>query len=130
MATKQSKAALIRLVENAIRQVGDIPRDRFYLLVRDIKTTGSPPTHITASVLLRFLPSGAPFCCGEPDCYSRVFCESGAEELGEYIRRRMNPRHTVNVVLQCDAEYYDGIEFTAFQGRPTRHGRRPESPSE
>ena len=56
---------------------------------------GSPPTHVAASVLVGFLPSGAPFCCGEPGCYSHVFCESGAEDLGDYLRRKMNLRHTV-----------------------------------
>ena len=123
MATKQSKAALIRLVENGIRDVGDIPRDKFYVLVRDIDVSGSPLTHVVASVLVRFLPSGEPFCCGESGCYSRVFCNSGAEELGDYLRRKMNLRHTVTVELRCAVEYVDGIEFTAFQGRPTPHAR-------
>ena len=117
MATKQSKAALIRLVENGIRDVGNIASNKFYVLVRDINVSGSPPNHIVASVLVRFLPSGAPFCCGEPGCYSRVFCASGAEELGEYLRRKMNLRHMVTVKLQCTAEYFDGIEFTELHGR-------------
>jgi len=128
MATKQSKAALIRLVENAIRDVGDLPRNKFYVLVRDLDVSGSPPTHVVASVLVRFLPSGAPFCCGEPGCYSPVFCESGAEELGDYLRRKMNLRHTVTVALRSDVEYFDGIEFTAFQGRPTTDGGSVPSP--
>jgi hypothetical protein len=121
MATKQSKAALIPLVENGIRDVGDLPPNKFYVLVRDIDVSGSPPNKIVASVLVRFLPSGVPFCCDEPGCYSRVFCDSGADELGDYLRRKMNLRQTVTVELRCAVEYFDNFEFTAFQGRPTTH---------
>lgn len=113
MATKKSKAALTRLIEHAIRDVSDLPRNRFYVLVRNVVVSGSPPTHIVASVLLRFLPAGAPFCCGEPGCYSHAFCDSAAEDLGEYVRRKMNLRHSVTVAVRCDVEYFDGIAFTA-----------------
>lgn len=119
MATKHSKAVLVRLIEDAIRDVGDVSRKKVYVLVREIEVSGSPPIHIIASVLIRFLPTGAPFCCGEPGCYSRVFCDSCSEELGDYVRRRMNLRHTVRVTLHFDVEYFDGIEFTAFQALPT-----------
>jgi hypothetical protein len=118
MTTKRSKAALIRLVENGIRDVGDIPSDKFYVLVRDVDTTGSPPTRVVASVMVRFLPSGAPYCCGEPGCYSRVFREDGAEELGDFLRRKMNLRHMVTVELNVSVEYFDGIEFASLHGRP------------
>jgi len=91
------------------------------VLVRDIDVTGSPPNHIVASVLVRFLPSGTPFCCAEPVCYSRIFCDSGAEELGDYLRRKMNLRRTITVELRCAVEYFHDIEFTALQGRPTTH---------
>jgi len=113
MATKQSRAALIRLVENAIFDVGEIPRHRFYVLVRNVRVSGSPPNHMAASVLVRFLPSGAPFCCGEPGCYSRVFREDCAEEMGDYLRRKMNLRHAVTAELEYTVEYFEGIEFTA-----------------
>lgn len=112
MATKQSRAALIRLVETGLRDVGSISSDKFFVLVRDINVSGSPPSHIVAAVLVRFLPAGAPFCCGEPGCYSRVFIET--EELGDYLRRRMNFRHSVRIELNCTVEYFDGIEFTAI----------------
>ena len=114
MATKQSKAATIRLLEQAIRDVGDLSHKRFYVLVRDIVVSGSPPTHIVASVLVRFLPDGAPFCCGELGCYSQMLGDSGSDELDDYIRRKMNLRLQVNVTLECEVEYFEGIEFTAF----------------
>ena len=105
---------MIRLVEEAIRNVGEIPRDRLYVLVRDVQITGSPPRQIAAAVVVRFLPAGAPFCCGEPLCYSSAFTEQGHEEIGEYLRRKMGLRHAL--VFKCDTtvEYYDGIEFTAY----------------
>jgi hypothetical protein len=114
MKSKQSKAALIRLVESGIQDVGNIPSDKLYVLVRDIDVSASPPTDITAFVSIRFLPTGAPFCCGEPFCYSPVFSENGAEELDDYLRRKMNLQHAVHVKLKCEVEYFDGIEFTAF----------------
>lgn len=115
MKTKQSRAALIRLLETAIRDVGDIDSQKLYVLVRDVEASGSPPTRIVASLLVRFVPSGAPFCCGEPACYLRVFREDGAEELGDYVRRKMNLRHQVTVELEVSVEYFDGIEFAAHQ---------------
>jgi len=116
MMTKQSKAALIQLLENGIRDVGDICSDRFYIIVRDVVVSGAPPKALVASVFVRFLPSGAPFCCGEPSCYSRVFRDDGADELGEYVRRKMDLRQTVTVQLDVSVEYFEGIEFTAIQG--------------
>ena len=116
MATKQSKAELIRLLEDGIREVGDIPRDRFYIIVRDVVVQGVPPTEVIASVLVRFLPSGAPYCCGEPSCYSRVFREGGASAVGDYVRRKLDLRHTLVVRLNVTAEYFDDIRFTAFEG--------------
>ena len=124
MSTKQSKAALIRLIETGIRDVGDIPEDRLYVLVSDIDVSGSPPKEITAYVSVRFLPSGEPFCCGQPGCCSEVLRDSRSQELEEYLRRKMNLRHTVNVKLRCTVEYYDGIQFTAFAERSARHGHR------
>ncbi len=105
---------MIRLVETGIREVGNIPSNELYVLVRDIGVRGSPPREIVASVLVWFLPAGEPFCCGEPGCYSRVFSGTGAQELGDYLQRKMNLRHTVNVRLQCSVEYLGVIEFTAF----------------
>lgn len=116
MATKQSKAELTRLLENGIREVGDIPRDRFYIVVRDVVARGAPPSELIASVLVRFLPSGAPYCCGEPSCYSHAFRDDGATALGDYMRRKLNLRHTVTVQLNVTAEYFNEIRFTAFEG--------------
>ncbi len=113
MPSKHSHAALIRMVEAGIREVGDLPSNRFYILVRDVKVSGSPPTSMQVSVLVRFLPSGSPYCCGEPGCYSSVFRTEGIEELGDYLRRKMNLKHSVTVELKPSVEYYDDIAFTA-----------------
>ena len=112
MNTKQSQAELTRLLDSGIRDVGDLSKDRFFILVQNVIASGSPPDQIRASVSVRFLPAGAPYCCGEPSCYSGVFRAGGAEELGDYIRRKMNLRHTVSVELDVRAEYYDGIVFS------------------
>ena len=73
--------------------------------------SGSPPAKLIASVLVRFLPAGEPYCCGEPSCYSTAFRKEGITELGDYMRRQMNLRQTVTVELNVNSEYYDGIVF-------------------
>ena len=115
MSTKQSQAELIRLLETGIREVGNLDPSRFFIIVRSVTAAGSPPHSLRASVLLRFLPGGEPYCCGEPGCYSSVFCDDGVDELGEHIRRKMNLRQTVAVDLHVDAEYYDNISFSSHR---------------
>lgn len=102
---------MIRLLESGIREVGGLQKERLFVVIRDLVANGSPPTRLRASVLLRFLPTGEPFCCGEPSCHSRVFRDEGIAELCEYMRRKMNLRHTVSVELNVSAEYYEGISF-------------------
>lgn len=114
LPTKQSHGALVRLLESGIREIGDLRSDRFFIIVRVVVVSGSPPTKLLASVLVRFLPAGAPFCCGEPSCYSAVFRDDGAKELGDYMRRKMNLQHTVSVALNVAAEDYDDISFSAL----------------
>jgi len=116
MATKQSKAELTRLLEAGIREVGDLDPRRFFIIVRNVVATGSPPSSLRASVLLRFLPGGEPYCCGEPGCYSTVFRVDGATDLGEHMRRKMNLRQTVSVDLHVEPEYYDNISFSSHRG--------------
>ena len=114
MATKQSQAELVRLLESGIREVGGLDRRRFFIIVHNVIATGSPPERLVASVLVRFLPDGAPYCCGEPSCYSRAFRDDGIAELGDFLQRKMNLRQTVSVELKVRTEYYDGISFSAF----------------
>ena len=112
MPSKHSKSELIRLIESGIREVGDLDSNRFYIIARDVVVSGSPPTSVQASVLVRFLPDGAPFCCGEPSCYSRVFRDAGMIELGDFLRRKMNLRHEISVELGVSVEYFEDIVFT------------------
>lgn len=116
MATKQSQATLIRLLESGLREVGDLDKGRFFIIVQNVVASGSPPDSLVASVSVRFLPGGAPYCCGEPSCYSRVFRDDGIADLGDFMRRKMNLRQTVSVELKVHAEYYDGISFSAHRG--------------
>ena len=113
MSNKKSKAELIRLLESGIREVGNVDARRFYVLVKDVITTGSPPERMEVYVVLRFLPGGAPYCCGEPLCYSRVFSEDGMEELGDWLARQMGLKQEIAVELKVGAEYYPDIEFKA-----------------
>lgn len=115
MSSKHSQAELIRIVESGIREVGDLDPRRFFILVRNVIASGSPPDQLKASVLVRFLPAGAPYCCGEPSCYSPVFGHNGMVELGDYVRREMHLRQTVAVELNTSVEYYDGIVFSAHK---------------
>ncbi len=116
MATKQSHAELTRLLEAGIREVGDLEPNRFFIIVRNVVSTGAPPSLLRASVLLRFLPGGEPFCCGEPMCHSSVFRDDGIDELGDYMRRKMNLRQAVSVELHVDAAYDDSISFSSHRG--------------
>ena len=112
MNRKHSQAALIRMLESGIREIGDLDSKRFYIVVRDVKATGSPITKLQAFVVVRFLPAGGPFCCGEPSCYSKAFRDSGSEELGDFVRRKMSLQHEVSVELKVIVEFYDGIQFS------------------
>ena len=114
MAIKQSQAEMIRILESGIREVGDLDQRRFFIIVSNVVVKGSPPDSISASVSVRFLPDGAPYCCGEPSCYSRVFRENGLADLGEFMRRKMNLRQPVSVELNVHPIYFDGITFSAF----------------
>ena len=111
MQSRKSRAELIRLLELAIREVGNLDSTRFYVVVRDVEVVGSPPERLVAWAMVRFLPAGAPFCCGEPACYSRAFREEGRVELGEFVARRMNIEHEIDVELKTAAEYFPDIEF-------------------
>lgn len=114
MPSKQSQAELIRLLESGIREVGDLDSQQFFIIVSNVLVTGAPPENISASVSVRFLPDGAPYCCGEPGCYSRVFRENGLAELGDFMRRKMNLRQPVSVELNVHPIYFEGITFSAF----------------
>ena len=110
MSTKQSQAELIRLLESGIREVGNLDPTRFFIIVRHVEVSGKPPNKLIGWVLVRFLPTGAPWCCGEPLCYSRVFGDSG--ELADHIGRKMNLDQEMSVELKIATEYYEGIRFT------------------
>ena len=116
MSKKHSQAELIRLLESGIREVGDLPKERFHVMVRAVKQSGSPPSRLVAAVVVHFLDDGKPFCCGEPACYSYVFRDAGLAELGDYVRRQMRLLQNVTVELKVDVQYFEGIEFTAHGG--------------
>ena len=115
MSSKHSQAELTRIIESGIRDVGDLDPRRFFVLVRNVIASGSPPDKLRAAVLVRFLRAGAPYCCGEPVCYSGVFGSDGMVELGDYARRKMNLLQPVEVELNTSVEYYEGIVFTAHR---------------
>lgn len=115
MPNKHSQSELVRLLELGIREVGDLDSERFYILVQNVVAIGKPPAKLVATVLVRFLPAGAPYCCGEPSCYSNVFRDAGARELGEFMRGKMKLRQTVDVALNILSEYYDGIKFSSHR---------------
>ncbi len=110
MATKHSKAEIIRLVESAIDDVGGTPK--LNIMVRDVLVSGSPPERITAFVIVRFLESAGPFCCGEPGCYSKAFSSSGEIEMVEFLQRKMNLRHDISLTLKTEVDYAPGVKFT------------------
>jgi hypothetical protein len=114
MKTKQAKAALIRLIEDGIAQIANLPPEEISVLVRDVEARGSPPKEITIYMSVFFLPAGSPFCCGEPDCHSSFFLEKGRKELGEYLRKKMHLRHEVVVDYRVGVEYAKGVEFEAY----------------
>ena len=97
-------------------ELGELEPNRFFIIKRRVLATGSPLSSLRASVLLRFLPGGEPYCCGEPGCYASVFRDEGVADLGDYLRRKMNLRQKVVVDLHVDAEYYDNISFSSRRG--------------
>jgi hypothetical protein len=110
MRSKKSKAELIRLVEAGIEEVGGT--EKLSLLVRDLIVKGSPPDKFTIFLTVRFLSGAAPFCCGEPACYSKLFSTKGEQQLAEYLRREMNLDQDISLDIKSDVQYFDGIEFT------------------
>jgi hypothetical protein len=116
MNSKQTEAALVRLVEEGFAQVGQLPPHRFSLLVSGIEATGVPPTHLKVFATLFFLKGGEPFCCGVPGCYSTMFWASD-DRLGEFLRSPLHLQHEVTVEIQTSTVYYEGLRFTAFGNR-------------
>jgi len=114
MPTKHSKAELIRLLEAGIREEGNLDPAHFFVLVRDVIASGSPPEKIIGYVVLRFLPAGSPFCCGEPLCHLNLLGSEGQGRLGEWLQREMGITQCIDVELKIKPEYGSGVEFKSF----------------
>jgi hypothetical protein len=114
MTTKRGEAALVRMIEEGVAELGQLPTQRFSFLVTSAEAVGSPPRLVRASATLFFLKSGGPFCCGEPGCYSELFIRPG-EVLGDYLRTRMSLRQSVGVELKVTTVYDKGIVFAAIR---------------
>ncbi len=106
MKTKQSAAALVRLVETAL---GDDAPKGIRPIVTQIHAMGSPPNKVGASVAVFFLPEGAPFCCGESFCHMPVLLRP--QRIAERLRRDMNlsADHELDIEFTVTAHYYPGF---------------------
>src|SRR6266700_3036701 len=96
MGGKRSEAELRRLVAKAVAEVCGIPRLGLWFSVDAVESAGHPPEKLRVWATLHFLPTGLPFCCGEPECHLGLF---GAQlaAIGDHVRREMQLQGPVAV---------------------------------
>ena len=124
METKQSQCELKRLVEDAVSTVCRLPRRGLWLCVDHVQTLGRPPDDLRVWATLHFLPTGSPFCCGEPNCHLGLFGER-LVEVGDHIRRAMGVRQIVTVEFRnrIGVQYHAGVDFRLTQSPQTNRAR-------
>lgn len=112
MVSKRSQCELKRLVEAAVAEVCGLPRLGLWFCVDAVEPAGHPPECLRAWATLHFLPTGSPFCCGEPGCHLWLFGERLAK-VGEHVRRAMRLKQSVNVEFgdRIGVQYHPGVEF-------------------
>jgi hypothetical protein len=112
MSGKRSQAELRRLIGAAVDAVCRLPRSALWLCITRVEAAGKPPSILRVWATLHFLPTGSPFCCGEPGCHLGLSGERLAE-VGDHIRRAMRLRQPVAVEFagRIGVQYYPGVEF-------------------
>ena len=78
---KRSKQALVRLVELAMREVGQFADRGVWLCVDELEASGQPVERIRAWATLHFLPAGSPFDSDDPDLWVWPLRDEAAEFL-------------------------------------------------
>ncbi len=128
-AAKRSEHELMRLVERAVVDVFDPAKKGLSFLVDAVEASGRPPERLKVWATLHFLPSGSPFCCGEPICHLGLFDTGRLSEVSEHVQRAMGLRHEVVLDFgnRIATQYHAGVEFQHCQSnkrvQPTAGGR-------
>ena len=111
-SNKPTARAVRSAVEHAVTEVCGLASRGLSFRVQRVRLVGCPITRIEVWATLHFLPSGSPFCCGEPGCHLWLF-EDRLVQVSEYVRRRLRLKQPVAVVFgdRIDVLYADGVEF-------------------
>jgi hypothetical protein len=120
MSEKRSEHELKALIERAVRDVCGLPRPGLWFCADAVETRGRPPEHLSVRATLHFLPEGAPFCCGEPQCHLGLFGER-LDDVADHIRRAMHLKQDLTV------EFGDGIGVSYHDGVTFHYGELGES---
>jgi hypothetical protein len=120
MHSKRSKHEMKRLVESAVAEACRFPRPGLWFCVDEIDVIGNLPERLQVWATLHFLPTGSPFCCGEPGCHLAIWQERSAD-IGDHLRRAMGLRQTVTVDFgeRIAVNYHAGVEFNHGQALAT-----------
>ena len=108
----RSQRELARLVEAAVTEICQLPRERFWFVVKNVVAHGHPPERLEVWATLHFLTAGSPFCCGEPGCHMGLRGER-LERVGDHVRRAMGleQRVTVEFGKRNRVEYHEEVRF-------------------
>lgn len=108
---KRSHHELKRLIEEAVSEQCDLRARGLWLCVDDLEVVGHPPSQIRVWATLHFLPTGSPFCCGEPGCHLGL--PERLPAINDHLRRSMGMTQPVTVDFGEDVAvcYHEGVAF-------------------
>lgn len=85
----QNRLKLRRAIERAVSEACNLHPSRLWFGIDEVEITGRPAERIEVWATLRFLPSGGPFCCGEPGCHLALSIDR-LREIEELVRAEMD----------------------------------------
>lgn len=109
---KRSEHELKRLIEEAVDEGCGLHSHGLWLCVEKVELSGHPPASLKVWATLHFLPSGSPFCCGEPECHLGL--RKRGEFVADHVRRAMHLEHPISVDFgnRIGVHYHEGVLFT------------------
>jgi hypothetical protein len=111
--TKQSKYELVRLVEQAMREVGRFDDRAAWLCIDELEAAGQPIERIRIWATLHFLPDGSPFDSEDADLWVWPL----RDEVSKSLQRELGLTQSLNLELVAIAtRVHPGVKFIGDGG--------------
>jgi hypothetical protein len=107
-----AKGEIGQLVQEAVATECNLAARGLYFSVNEVDLRGNPLERIVVWATLHFLPTGSPFCCGEPGCHLCLWDER-LEAVQLRVRRALNLQNPLSIDFgnRINVYYHDGVEF-------------------